>query len=97
MKNPQTLVLPRKEDQLVQVADGALHLPAIGSVFMAIRQGQERCLQVGYFGFRVKGSMENWAPCELEAYAHTMAIEDNSIYIRESNYPIIPCLITVQL
>ena len=30
MRNPRTLVIPRREDQLVQVADGALHLPAIG-------------------------------------------------------------------
>ena len=39
----------------------------------------------------MKGSMENWAPCELEAYTHAMAIEDNSIYVRESNNPLI-CL-----
>ena len=63
MKNPKTLVVPRKGDQLVQVADGALHLPAIGSILVAIRQESKECLPVRYFGFYVKGSMLNWFPC----------------------------------
>ena len=91
MKNPKTLVVPRKGDQLVQVADGALHLPAIGSILVAVRPGSKECLPVGYFGFRVKDSMLNWAPCELEAYAHSKATEENSAYLRESNLPLI-CL-----
>ena len=37
MKRPKNLVVPRKGNQLVQVADGALHLPAIGSILVAVR------------------------------------------------------------
>ena len=76
MKNPKTLVVPRKGNQLVQVADGALHLPAIGSILVAVRQESKECFPVGYFGFRVKGSILNWSPCELEAYAHAKATEE---------------------
>lgn len=36
---------------------------------------------------RVKGSMSNWSPCELEAYAQSTALEENAHYIRESNTP----------
>ena len=53
------MITPRKDDQLVQIADGALHLPAVGSILVAIRKGVDKCLPVGYFGFRVKGSMAN--------------------------------------
>jgi hypothetical protein len=87
MKHPKAVVVPRKDDQLVQVGDAALHLPAIGTVLVAIREGVEGCLPVGYFGFRVKGSMQNWTPCELEAYTHAVAMEENSIYFRESSKP----------
>ena len=40
---------------------------------------------------RIKGLMSNWSPCELEAYAQAKATEENSIYLRESNNPLI-CL-----
>ena len=79
-KKPKTLVVPRRGDQLVQVADGALHLPAIGSILVAVRPGSKECLPVGYFGFCVKDSMLNWSPCELEAYAHSKATEENLVY-----------------
>ena len=87
MKSPKSVVVPRTDDQLVQVADGALHLPAVGSILVVIRPGVEGCLPVGYFGFRIKGSMQNWSPCELEAYTHAVAMEENSIYFRESQHP----------
>ena len=41
MKDPKTIIIPRKDDQLVQIADGALHLPAIGSILVAIRKGED--------------------------------------------------------
>ena len=91
MKDLRSVVVPRKDDQLVQVSDGALHLLAIGSILVAIRPGVEGCLPVGYFGMRIKGLMSNWSPCELEAYAQAKATEENSIYLRESNNPLI-CL-----
>ena len=91
MKDPKTVVIPRKDNQLVQIADGALHLPAIGSILVAIRKGVDQCLPVGYFGFRVKGSMARWSSCELEAYSQAVSLQEYSVYIRESNLPII-CL-----
>jgi len=36
LKDHQTLVVPREEDQLVQIAEGVLYLLAIGSVLFAI-------------------------------------------------------------
>ena len=91
LKSPKAVVVPRTSDQLVQIGDGALSLPATGTVLVAIREGVEGYLPVGYFGFRVKGSMSNWSPCEIEAYTHAAAMEENSIYFRESENPII-CL-----
>ena len=58
---------------------------------MAIRKGEDKCLPVGYFGFRIKGSMAKWSSCELEAYSQAVSLQEYSIYIRESNLPII-CL-----
>ena len=49
---------------------------------MAIREGVDGCL-----GFRVKGSILNWSACEIEAYTHTAALEENFIYFRESEKP----------
>ena len=91
MKSPDAVVVPRTTDQLVQVGDGALSLPATGTVLVAIREGVEGCLPVCYFGFRVKGSMLNWSACEIEAFTHAAAMEENSIYFRESQNPAI-CL-----
>ena len=91
MKSPKAVVVPRTSDQLVQVGDGALSLPATGTVLVAIREGIDGCLPVCYFGFRVKGSMLNWSACEIEAYTHATAMEENSIYFRESDKPAI-CL-----
>ena len=33
--------------------------------------------------------MKNYSPCKLEVYSHAVAVEDNSIYIWESNNPFI--------
>ena len=35
--------------------------------------------------------MQNWTPCELEAFAQSKALDENAIYIRESEHPVI-CL-----
>ena len=91
IKSTKAVVVPRRSDQLVKVGDGALSLPATGTVLVAIREGIEGCLPVGYFGFRVKGSMQNWSACEIEACTHSTVMEENSIYFRESEKPAI-CL-----
>ena len=91
MSDPKAVIVPRKDYQFVQCGDGAraLHFPAIATVLVVIREGVEGCLPVGYFGFRIKCSMTNWSPCELEAYTHAVAMEENFIYIRESKKPLI--------
>ena len=71
----------------MQVTDGALHLPAIRSILVAITPGTERCLPVGYFSMRIKNLMLNWNPCKLEAYAQAKALDEYSIYFRESDNP----------
>ena len=36
---------------------------------------------------RIKNLMLNWNPCKLEAYAQAKALDEYSIYFRESDNP----------
>ena len=84
LKNPQSIVIPKTTDTLIQVGDGCLKLPAVGTVLLVIREGHDTPLPAGYFGFRLKQNVRNWAPCEIEAYTHAKGLEENGVYFRES-------------
>ena len=87
MKRPESIVVPKTSDTLVQVGDGCLKLPAVGTVLLVIREGEETPLPAGFFGFRLKQNVRNWSPCEIEAYTHVKGLEENGIYFRESEKP----------
>ena len=84
LKKPESIVVPRTSDVLVQVGDGCLKLPAVGTVLLVMREGEEAPLPAGYFGFRLKQNVRNWSPCEIEAYTHAKGLDENGIYFRES-------------
>ena len=87
LKRPESIVVPKTSDILVQVGDGCLKLPAVGTVLLVIRDGEEAPLPAGFFGFRLKQNVRNWSPCEIEAYTLAKGLEENSIYFRESEHP----------
>ena len=84
LKKPESLVVPRTSDTLVQVGDGCMKLPAVGTVLLVLREGEKAPLPAGYFGFRLKQNVINWSPCEIEAYTHAKGLDENGIYFRES-------------
>lgn len=44
MKKPASVIGPHRTDQLIQIADGALNLPAVGAILVALREGEPKCL-----------------------------------------------------
>ena len=85
LKRPESIVVPRTSDTLVQVGDGCMKLPAVGTVLLVIREGEKAPLPAGYFGFRLKQNVAKWSPCEIEAYTHAKGLDENGIYFRESD------------
>ena len=60
-----TITLPRPEDQLWIVTDGAVRDPGIGATLYVTR-GNKLCVS-GFFSAKSRGSQTTWLPCEVEA------------------------------
>ena len=60
-----TITLPRPENQLWIVTDGAVRDPGIGAtLYMTRRDKLHVC---GFFSTKLRGSQTTWIPCEVEA------------------------------
>ena len=59
------ITLPRPEDQLWIVTDGAVRDPGIGATLYVTRR--DKLHVSGFFSAKLRGSQTTWLPCEVEA------------------------------
>ena len=77
-----TITLPRPEDQLWIVTDGAVRDPGIGATLYVTRG--DKVHVSGFFSAKLWGSQTTWLPCEVEALSTAAATKHFSPYLIQS-------------
>ena len=80
----RTITLPRPDDLLWIVTDGAVKKPGIGAT-LYVTHG-DRLHLAGFFSTKLRGSQISWLPCEVEALSIAVATKHFSPYIIRSNH-----------
>ena len=78
-----TIKLPRPEDQLWIVTDGAVRDPGIGATLYVTRG--DKLHVSGFFSAKLRGSQTTWLPCEVEALSIAAATKHFSPYLIQSS------------
>ena len=83
--------LPSPEDRLILKPDAAKINTCTGWVLYAVQcsQGKEKLLPVLYCSAKLPEYMGKWYPCEIEAVASVLAIDQSAHWINESIHPTI--------
>ena len=90
LANHKAITLPRPQDKLWIITDGAVKRAGIGATLYVLRGDQ---LQLaGCFSAKLRKQQVTWLPCEVEALAITVAIKHFSPYIVQSRSP--TCVLT---
>ena len=79
LSNNRTITLPKPDDLLWIVTDGAVRPPGIGATLYVTR-GNKLHL-AGFFSAKLRGSQVSWLPCEIEALSIATATKHFSPYI----------------
>jgi hypothetical protein len=90
LSTARTITLPRPDDQLWIVTDGALRNPGIGAT-LYITRNDKLCV-AGFFSAKLRGSQLTWLPCEVEALSIAVATKHFSPYIVQSRHKV--CVLT---
>ncbi len=77
------VTIPRLDDQLWIVTDGALRDPGLGAT-MYVTRG-EKLLIAGHFSAKLRKNQIHWLPCEIEALAIAAALKHFGPYIVQSS------------
>jgi hypothetical protein len=93
LKNSRPLALPAPHEQLVLQPDGAQRPPSIGWVLSVIRttNNKSQLVPVQYCSAKLKPHMQFWSPCEIEAVATNIAVEQCAPWIMEAQQPTFVC------
>lgn len=78
-----SITLPRPEDQLWVVTDGAVKDPGIGATLYVTRNNKLHI--AGFFSARLRGTQTTWLPCEVEALSIAAATKHFSPYLIQSS------------
>ena len=78
----KTITLPRTDDHLWLVTDGAVKYPGVGATLYVERNS--RLLPAGFFSAKLKKHQIAWLPCEIEALAIASASKFFGAYIIQS-------------
>ena len=78
-----TITLPRPEDQLWIVTDGAVRDTGIGATLYVTRS--DKLHVSGFFSAKLRGSQTTWLPCEVEAFSIAAATKHFSPYLIQSS------------
>jgi len=78
-----TITLPRPEDQLRIVTDGAVRDQGIGANLYVIRR--DKLHVADCFSAKFRGSQTMWLPCEVEALSIVAATKHFSPYLIQSS------------
>ena len=82
----RSITIPRPDDQLWIVTDGAEKLPGIGSTLYVQRNGSLKV--AGYFSAKLKERQISWIPCEIEALCIAVSLLHFSPYIIQSKHTV---------
>ena len=84
LQNHQSITLPKPEDQLWLVTDGAVKSPGIGSTLYLHRNGKIHI--AGFFSAKLKQRQNTWTPCEIEALSIAASLQHYSPYVIQSHH-----------
>ena len=84
LKEAQSVILPRYDDQLYIITDAAVRCSGIASALYVLRSKKPRL--AGYFNAKRKGHQASWLPCEVEALSIGCGIQHFSPYITRSDH-----------
>ncbi|XP_048586163.1 uncharacterized protein LOC125568287 [Nematostella vectensis] len=84
LSSTRVITLPRPEDFLWIVTDGALRDPGIGATLYITRNGNLHL--AGFYSAKLKGSQSSWLPCEVEALSIASATRHFSPYLIQSHH-----------
>ena len=84
LREAQTVVLPRYDDQLHIITDAAVRCSGIASALYVVRSGKPRL--AGYFNAKRKSHQAGWLPCEVEALSIGCGIKHFAPYIAQSKH-----------
>ena len=84
LSSAQTIYLPKVEDQLWIVTDGAVRKPGLGAMLYITREDDKPKVS-GFFSSKLKKLQVDWLPCEVEALCIAASIQHFSPYIIQSN------------
>ena len=83
LSSARTITLPRPDDQLWIVTDGAVREPGLGATLCVTRKGSLHL--AGFFSAKLRGAQTAWLPCEVEALSIAAATKHFSPYIVQSS------------
>ena len=83
LSSARTITLPRPDDQLCIVTDGAVREPGLGATLYVTRKGNLHL--AGFFSAKLRGAQTAWLPCEVEALSIAAATKHFSPYIVQSS------------
>ena len=83
LSSNRTITLPKPDDLLWIVTDGAVRTPGIGATLYVTRG--DKLHLAGFFSAKLRGSQVSWLPCEIEALSIATATKHFSPYIIQSN------------
>jgi hypothetical protein len=86
----RTIVLPRADDELWIITDGAVRDHGIGATMYARRGGKLRL--AGFFSAKLQKRQAGWIPCEIEALSIAAALKHFSPYMIQSHHH--TCILT---
>ncbi len=84
LSNAKSIALPRPDDKLWIVTDGALKPRGKGATLYAQRNG--KLLLAGFFSAKYRKQQVSWLPCEIEALSISIATRHFSPYIIQSHH-----------
>lgn len=84
LSKARTITLPRPDDQLWIVTDGAVKSHGIGATMYVTRHGT--LFLAGFFSAKLRGRQPTWLPCEIEALSIAAATKHFSPYIIQSTH-----------
>ena len=89
LKSPSRVAIPRQGDLCYIANDACQSLPAMATKLFLKRPGVDKFLPSFNFGFKVKTSMSEYSPCELEAYSLNKGINKLSHFLKSTGNSVI--------
>ncbi|KAK3103372.1 hypothetical protein FSP39_018802 [Pinctada imbricata] len=83
LNSHKAITLPRPDDQLEIVTDGALRRSGIGATLYINRNGT--IMLAGFFSAKLRKNQNMWLPCEIEALSIAASIKHFSPYIIQAS------------